>query len=141
MAREKKQVIYCWKIKSDRLSIYMASSKKGAIHVGLLLRQTPSIKKYYKKMFPKAEVIEDENINRPLIKALKASLKGEYVVRNLRLDIRCSRFQRAVLEKIASIPFGQTRSYGEVAMIMGMPGGARAVGQAMKHNPLPIIFP
>lgn len=141
MAGEKIPVIYCWKIKSDKLSIYMASSKKGAIHVGLLLRQTPSILKYYKKKFPQAEVLEDENINRPLIKALKDSLNGKPIVKNLKMDIHCSPFQRAVLEKIADIPFGQTRTYGEVAMVMGIPGGARAIGQTMNKNPLPIIFP
>lgn len=141
MAGEEKRIIYCWKIKWDELSIYMASSKKGAMHVGLLLRQNLSVQKYYKKVFPQAGVMLDEVPNRPLIKALKASLKGGSAGRDLKLDIRCSRFQRAVLEKIADIPFGQTRSYGDVAMIMGIPGGARAVGQAMKNNPLPIIFP
>jgi O-6-methylguanine DNA methyltransferase len=141
MAGEKIQIIHCWKIGSDDLNIYMASSKKGAMHVGILLRQEPSLERYYGEIFPRARISKDERINRPLIKALKASLQGKPVQRDLKLDILCSPFQRAVLEKIAGIPFGQTRTYGEVAMIMGIPGGARAVGQVMKKNPLPIIFP
>lgn len=141
MAGEKKQIIYCWKIKEDELNIYMASSKKGAMHVGLQLRQNSPILKYYKKIFPQARVIEDESVNQPLIKALKASLKGKPMAKDLKLDIPCSSFQRTALEKIADIPFAQTRTYGEVAMIMGIPGGARAIGQAMNKNPLPIIFP
>jgi O6-methylguanine-DNA--protein-cysteine methyltransferase len=141
VAGKKEQMIYCWKIKEDELNIYMASSKKGAMHVGLQLRKNPSILDYCKKIFPQARVIEDESINQPLIEALKALLKGESVAKYLKLDILCTRFQRAVLEEIAHIPFSQTRTYGEVAMIMGIPGGARAIGQAMNKNPLPIIFP
>lgn len=45
------------------------------------------------------------------------------------------------LASSARIPFGETKTYGEVAKMMGSPGGARAVGQAMGKNPLPLIFP
>ena len=50
-------------------------------------------------------------------------------------------FQKKVWAALQKIPAGQTRTYGEVAMVMGIPGGARAIGQAMNKNPLPIIFP
>jgi O-6-methylguanine DNA methyltransferase len=47
----------------------------------------------------------------------------------------------AAWKAIARIPFGQTKSYGEVARMVGRPGGARAIGQAMGRNPLSLIFP
>jgi len=50
-------------------------------------------------------------------------------------------FRRQVLELIRSIPFGEVRSYGEVAQLAGSPGAARAVGGAMASNPVPIIIP
>jgi O-6-methylguanine DNA methyltransferase len=52
-----------------------------------------------------------------------------------------TRFQRKVWEATRLIPYGQTRSYGWVAEQVGKPRAARAVGQAMGANPLPIIVP
>jgi len=50
-------------------------------------------------------------------------------------------FRRRILESIRSIPFGQIKSYGEVAAAAGSPRAARAVGGAMASNPVPIIIP
>ena len=50
-------------------------------------------------------------------------------------------FQRQVWEKTRLIPYGETRSYSWVAEQIGKPGAARAVGQALARNPLPIIIP
>ena len=50
--------------------------------------------------------------------------------------------QRAVLETLRDIaPYGHVVTYGELARRSGCPGGARAVGQAMARNPLPIVVP
>ena len=50
-------------------------------------------------------------------------------------------FQRAVWQALASIPRGQTISYAELARRVGRPGAARAVGQAVGANPVPILLP
>jgi len=50
-------------------------------------------------------------------------------------------FQLAVWEALARIPFGETRSYGEIAAAVGKPHGARAVGGAVHANPLSIVLP
>lgn len=50
-------------------------------------------------------------------------------------------FHHRVYEFIRSIPAGKTLTYGDVANILGMPGGAQAVGQAMGRNPFPIVVP
>jgi methylated-DNA-[protein]-cysteine S-methyltransferase len=50
-------------------------------------------------------------------------------------------FQRQVWEELRRIPYGETRSYGEVAAAVGVPKGARAVGSSNKRNPVPIIVP
>lgn len=50
-------------------------------------------------------------------------------------------FQRAVLEAIFRIPAGETMTYGEVAAAAGKPGAARAVGNVMAMNPVPLILP
>jgi methylated-DNA-[protein]-cysteine S-methyltransferase len=50
-------------------------------------------------------------------------------------------FQRKVWDALAQIPFGQTRSYGDIAQAIGRPGASRAVGQANHHNPVAPIIP
>jgi len=50
-------------------------------------------------------------------------------------------FEQAVLRKAAEIPVGEVRSYGWIAKEIGHPRAARAVGQVMANNPLPLIFP
>lgn len=50
-------------------------------------------------------------------------------------------FQREVLSLVASIPLGETLTYGQVAEGLGRPKAARAVGSALKRNPFPLIVP
>ena len=50
-------------------------------------------------------------------------------------------FQHEVWDALAAIPFGETRSYGEIAEAVGRPGGAIAVGQANANNPIALIVP
>lgn len=50
-------------------------------------------------------------------------------------------FTQAVLKATAGIPYGETVTYREVATAAGSPRGARAAGQALHHNPLPLVIP
>jgi methylated-DNA-[protein]-cysteine S-methyltransferase len=50
-------------------------------------------------------------------------------------------FEQKVYAAARAVPFGQTVSYGELARQIGLPGAARAVGQALSRNPVPIIIP
>ncbi|MBI4213094.1 MAG: MGMT family protein [Chloroflexi bacterium] len=53
----------------------------------------------------------------------------------------CTDFQRKTLEAVASIPRGEVRTYAEVAALIGRPGAARAVGEVMRTNPIPVLIP
>ena len=57
------------------------------------------------------------------------------------LDMRGSDFQRAVWAALRDIPFGETRSYGALASVIGRPRASRAVGAANGRNPISIIVP
>jgi len=54
---------------------------------------------------------------------------------------RGTEFQRHIWDCIAEIPYGETKTYGELAQAIGKPGAARAVGQACNANPLALIVP
>lgn len=59
----------------------------------------------------------------------------------LPLSPRGTAFQRAVWDALSEIPFGQTRSYAQIAQRIGRPTASRAVGAANGRNPLPIVVP
>ena len=57
------------------------------------------------------------------------------------LDFNGTEFQKKVWQALLSIPFGETRSYGEIARQLGNPTASRAVGAANGRNPIPILAP
>jgi methylated-DNA-[protein]-cysteine S-methyltransferase len=60
---------------------------------------------------------------------------------DLPLDVAGTPFQRRVWKALRTIPFGETRSYGQIAAQIGSPRAVRAVGAANGRNPLPIVAP
>lgn len=60
---------------------------------------------------------------------------------DLPLDVRGTTFQKQVWEQLLAIPYGKTRSYGEIATRLGKPTASRAVGAANGRNPLSIVVP
>jgi methylated-DNA-[protein]-cysteine S-methyltransferase len=70
---------------------------------------------------------------------LSAYFAGELTRFDLPLRITGSNFQRAVCAAMAAIPFGETRTYGDIARELDAP--AQAVGQACGANPIPVIIP
>jgi methylated-DNA-[protein]-cysteine S-methyltransferase len=72
---------------------------------------------------------------------LEAYFAGELMDFDVELDLRGTEFQRRVWKALLTIPFGETRSYGEIAEQIGAPGAARAVGLANGHNPIAIVVP
>lgn len=66
---------------------------------------------------------------------------GERRAFGLPLALRGSDWQKAVWEALVRIPFGETRSYGEIAAMVGRPGAARAVGRANSTNRLALVVP
>jgi AraC family transcriptional regulator of adaptative response/methylated-DNA-[protein]-cysteine methyltransferase len=69
------------------------------------------------------------------------NLDGSQPHLDLPLDIRATSFQRRVWEAIRTIPYGETRTYAEIAAAVGAPAAARAVGQACGANPVSIVIP
>lgn len=76
----------------------------------------------------------------PYRKSCLAYLNGDLLL-PFPLEATLSAFSKELFLHLSRIPFGQTRSYGELAQMMGKRGAARAVGQTLHHNPLPLIIP
>jgi methylated-DNA-[protein]-cysteine S-methyltransferase len=75
------------------------------------------------------------------VEQLESYFAGELFDFDLELDLVGTTFQRAVWQALLTIPYGETRSYGEIAAQIGSPTASRAVGLANGHNPIGIIVP
>ncbi|MET9620678.1 MULTISPECIES: methylated-DNA--[protein]-cysteine S-methyltransferase [unclassified Streptomyces] len=75
------------------------------------------------------------------IRQLDAYFAGELTEFDLPLRLDGTEFQLRVWEQLRRIPYGETRTYGELAEALGSPGASRAVGLANGKNPVTIIVP
>lgn len=86
--------------------------------------------------------VDDDDLFHRVAAELAAYFAGVRVGLALPVDLDgYSDFQQRVLQELAAIPWGSTRTYGEVAAAMGNPRAARAVGQACGANRIPLVIP
>jgi methylated-DNA-[protein]-cysteine S-methyltransferase len=85
--------------------------------------------------------VPDDRAFPDAVQQLEAYFAGERTDFDLELSLAGSEFQRRVWQALLTIPYGETRSYGEIAEQIGASGAARAVGLANGRNPIAIIVP
>src|SRR5579859_57933 len=78
---------------------------------------------------------------RTYIQQLDEYFAGERREFSFALDLRGTDFQLACWRALLAIPYGQTRTYGDIARVVGRPQGFRAVGMANNRNPVAIVVP
>lgn len=88
--------------------------------------------------FPNAEITMSEDV-RPRMESVQEYFEGREV--SLPLDLRGTDFQIRVWSALRSIPYGETRTYNEVAEMIGKPRAFRAVANACASNHIPLIVP
>jgi AraC family transcriptional regulator of adaptative response/methylated-DNA-[protein]-cysteine methyltransferase len=99
------------------------------------------LEKDLRNEFPAATVQRaDASLHEPVQKILNHLTNSEPHL-DLPLDIRATAFQRQVWEKLRTIPYGETVSYGDIAKALGKPGAVRAVGRACATNPVALVIP
>lgn len=85
--------------------------------------------------------VEDGGAFPEAVAQLAAYFAGELTEFGVPLEMPGTAFQRRVWAALQTIPYGQTRSYGQIATQIGAPGASRAVGLANGRNPIGIIVP
>ncbi len=91
--------------------------------------------------FAQAERIEDHARMEPFVAQIHAYLQGTRERFDLPLDIGATAFQRRVWDALSRIPYGQTRSYSDVAESLGSPRAVRAIANACGQNPVALAIP
>ncbi|NMA02176.1 MAG: methylated-DNA--[protein]-cysteine S-methyltransferase [Clostridia bacterium] len=129
-------------IQEPLAKILIAANDKGVVLVEFLAGETTDIVQYLQNNFHQS-LIRKEG---PYVEEGKKQLE-EYF-QGLRKEFTCAinpqgtEFQKKVWDQLQQIPFGQTKSYGEISSkVLGNNKGARAVGQANGKNPIAIIIP
>jgi methylated-DNA-[protein]-cysteine S-methyltransferase len=89
--------------------------------------------------------VEAEEVGHPVLVETERQLEEYFAGRRkqfaLTLDVSGTAFQRQVWNALLTIPFGETRSYGQIAKQIGSPNAVRAVGAANGRNPISIVAP
>jgi AraC family transcriptional regulator of adaptative response/methylated-DNA-[protein]-cysteine methyltransferase len=94
-----------------------------------------------RREFPFAVRRPDDGELQVWVQTLLGHLRGKDLNSSLPLDIRATAFQRRVWEYLQSIPFGETKSYSQVAQAIGKPRACRAVARACATNPVAVEIP
>ncbi|WML50746.1 methylated-DNA--[protein]-cysteine S-methyltransferase [Neobacillus sp. PS3-12] len=87
------------------------------------------------------EIVENQELCGEAIRQLDEYFNGKRKQFDLPLSIEGTDFRKKVWKALLTIPYGEVRSYAEVAELIGNPKAVRAVGQANKANQIPIIIP
>ncbi len=85
--------------------------------------------------------IEETVLIKECFKQLKEYFDGSRVKFDLPLEVNGTEFQKKVWNELLKIPYGQTKSYKDIAIAIGNERASRAVGMANNKNPIPIIIP
>ena len=91
--------------------------------------------------YPAAEIRRDDGGLGEWVNALLRHLNGDQPRLHLPLDVQATGFQRRVWALLRAIPYGDVRTYGQIARALGSPKAARAVGRACATNPVAVVIP
>lgn len=90
---------------------------------------------------PKEEIYQETPVIKEAFRQLSEYFSGNRKTFNLPLLLKGTDFQKQVWQALLKIPFGETRSYKQIAEAIGNPKAVRAVGMANNKNPLLIVVP
>ena len=141
--RPKTQVLYWCSVPSPRGECIVMATEAGVCWTGTPGSAIDDGLFRTKRWIPVERVVQGAQVA-PLhvaVEELQRYLAGERVSFTCPLDLRGSPFQLAVWQELCRIPYGQTRSYGEIARAIGRPTASRAVGMANGTNPVALIVP
>lgn len=85
--------------------------------------------------------IEETDLIKKCFKQLKEYFEGSRIKFDLPLDIKGTEFQNKVWDELLKIPYGEVKSYKDIAIAIGNEKACRAIGMANNKNPIPIIIP
>ena len=120
--------------------LLVAATNKGVCSVKIG-DSDPELKEHLLAEFPSAVHQQDGGLLSIWAAEILSYLDGEKTGLNLPLDIQATAFQQQVWQMLRTIPYGETRTYQEVAQALGKDQSSRAVGTACGANPVALVIP
>ncbi|MGL5940973.1 MAG: bifunctional DNA-binding transcriptional regulator/O6-methylguanine-DNA methyltransferase Ada [Waterburya sp.] len=120
--------------------LLVATTDKGICSVKLGDRSKTLIQSLTEE-FKQATIVRDDQSHQNWIKKILNLITGTESDPDLPLDIRGTAFQQQVWQALQKIPYGETRTYTEIAQNLGKPKAVRAIGNACGANPVALIIP
>lgn len=120
--------------------LMVAATEKGICSVSFGDAEA-ELRRELEHEFFAATIENDDAKLKDAVTAILKSLDGEKTILTLPLDLRASAFQMRVWSELRKIPYGETRSYGQIAASLGNPKAFRAVARACATNPVALVNP
>jgi len=135
-----RETVYYCAIRTPIGRLLVAATEAGLVRVSFRQAEASFVQELRERLG--AAPVRSPARTADIVHQLRAYFAGERRTFDVRVDLsRLTPFHRRVLATAANVPAGQVVSYGEIARRIGQPGGSRAVGQALKRNPVPIVIP
>ena len=141
IVQEAEEIVFTAELDSPIGKLRLASTDAGLAWLGLPRAGGRGFAGWLARNAPGARREAAFAPNRDAIRQLGEYLEGKRTAFELALDLRGTDFQRAVWSALLRIPYGETRSYGEIAREIGRPHAVRAVGTANGSNPVALVVP
>ena len=122
----------------DMEKIFFYETPVGKLCIG---EENGAITRVTWRQIPEESILEETELILECKTQLDAYFRGERKGFDLPLLPKGTAFQQKVWKALTEIPYGETRTYGEIAAAVGNPKAARAVGMANNKNPIGIIIP
>lgn len=120
--------------------LLLAATARGVCRVMIGEKDT-SLERDLRQEYPHATVRRHDRILSAQVRTLLEHLRGRSPHVELPLDVRATAFQWRVWAELQAIPYGETRTYREVAAAIGKPTATRAVARACATNPVALLIP
>ncbi len=120
--------------------VMVAATPRGVCFVSLG-DDDAALERELRHDYPAADIHRDDSGLTDWIAPVLHYLRGEEPRLDLPLDIQGTAFQWRVWEALRAIPYGETRTYSEIAALLNSPRGQRAVGRACATNPVSLVIP
>jgi AraC family transcriptional regulator of adaptative response/methylated-DNA-[protein]-cysteine methyltransferase len=120
--------------------LLLAATTRGVCRV-MIGDSDEVLEKDLRGEFPHATVRRNDRILSTQVRSLLERLRGKSPHVELPIDVRATAFQWRVWRHLQAIPYGQTRTYSEVAAAIGKPTATRAVARACATNPVALLIP
>ena len=120
--------------------LLLAATARGVCRV-MIGDSDRMLEKELRDEYPRAVVRRNDRILSAQVRTLLTHLRGESPHVELPIDVRATAFQWRVWGQLQAIPYGETRTYREVAAAIGKPTATRAVARACATNPVALLIP